>query len=183
MPQLSSTIIDDGLTSRRRGSRPRRDFRRGLRITSAAHGATVGITSRTNANPTCSQTMGIRRSPQITIAARQNTVIARNRRVLTLRMRAGFSLAEQELLVTPIAHDNVAVRGALVLANAGTIGLGNLIDSFCIGMQRHAPCRISRCIAAYTVDGATAWPGTRTHVFPVQGVTKSVTQLATASPP
>jgi hypothetical protein len=138
---LSSTIIDDGLTSRRRGNRPRRSFRRGLRITSGCPWRNSWITSRTNANPTCSETTGIRRSPQFTIAARQNTVIiARNRRVLTLRMCAGFLTGRTRAPREPYCPRQCRCPGCPGFGQCWDIGLGNRIE---LSSHRSAGARIA----------------------------------------
>jgi hypothetical protein len=52
-----------------------------------------------------------------------------------------------------------------------------LIDSFCIVVHSYARGRISRYIAAHTVDGDAAWLCTITHVFPVQEVSPKVSPV------
>jgi hypothetical protein len=140
MPQLSSTIIDDGLTSRGGGAARVGTSAVACVSPRRAHDATVGITSRTMPIPRAAKLWAFEEVPKSQLQPVKIQLIARNRRVLTLRMRAGFLTGRTRAPREPYCPRQCCCPGHPGFGQCWDIGLGNRIER---SSHRSAGARIA----------------------------------------
>jgi hypothetical protein len=132
---------DDGLTSRRRASRrPRRDFRRGLRITTACPWPNSWDHQSNKCQSHVQPNYWHSKKSKSQLQPVKIQLIARNRRVLTLRMRAGLLTGRTRAPREPYCPRQCRCPGCPGFGQCWDIGLGNRIER---SSHRSAGARIA----------------------------------------